>query len=637
MPGMPPDGPPQPQGPPGVLELPPELLDQAPPIAEPPQPQATREAPTEEEVRDRIDRVKEFWSERDARMQEDHQLYRLATELAGIEEYEAGGEVVIRNLPYVTVEKLANMIAAETPLLSVLAPAPEATEAAERVEDLCRQMREEWARAHRRSVRGTLAREEAHFALLRGWVAARVEYLEDAGPGEVAVAYTLVDPINVYPMPGSRGIRYVAHVQRITLGELYELFPEAEAEFADEERDETDTVELRSYYDDWWYATMADDKVLVPPTAHEYGFVPWAIAIAGGAPIRSTAEDDDSWVADVGPSIFHGLRRTFRSANRVYSQLATEIARMGNPAKLYYYDPDNNEAPQEIDLSPGATNFLMAPREKVEVIRTSPNPADVAPLLQALSEDLQRASLPGVLWGVAGPEISGFAVSLLSGAARDAVAGVLAALEQLHEDVYEMALKLLARFHTEPLGVAVTDRSGRWVAAAAVTPETLKQVGHRVRVRFREFSPRDRMAMAQLGAQLAQGKLISMRTARERYLDLENPDAENDRIVEELIYQDDELMREYLVPLALARHDPELFQVWLAREGRRLRLEQQAAQAPPAGPEGTGLPGPPMEGMPPGPVPPPFGPGFDAQAQAEGATAGAAGMEGPLPPNPLGP
>ena len=630
MPGQPPE----PKGRPGLFDLPPELAEeaQAPPIAQPPEPQPSREAPTEEEVRDRIDRAVEFWSERDRRMDEDLSLYRLATDLAGVEEFEAsGGEVVVRNLPYVTVEKLANMISAEKPLLSVLAPSPDMTEAAEQVEDLCRWMREEWARIHRRTIKGSLARDEAHFALLRGWVAARLEYVFDTPPGEVPVEMVLVDPRTVYPMPGDRGIRYVAHVQRLTLSAVLERYPDAAELF--EGQDETQSVELRAYYDDWWHAVMVDDKVVVPPTAHEYGFVPWAIAIAGGSPIRATADDDESWVADVGPSIFHGLRRTFRQANRIYSQLATEIARMGNPAKLYYYDADQNDQPQEIDLSPGSTNFLLAPREKVEVIRTSPNPADVAPLLQALSEDLQRASLPGVLWGIAGPEVSGFAVSLLSGAARDAVAGVLGAIEQLQEDCYEMALKLLRRFHDQPLGMAVIDRSGRWVAAGRVTPETLQQVGTRVQVRFRDFAPRDRLAMAQLGAQLAQGKLISLRTARERYLDLENPDAENDRVLEELIYQDDELVREYLVPLALAKFSPELFQVWLAREGRRMKAEQSAATSPsPPTPGEPTIPGPPMPGMPPGPVPPPFGPGFDAAAQAEAASAGAAGVEGPIPP-----
>lgn len=121
-------------------------------------------------------------------------------------------------------------------------------------------------------------------------------------------------------------------------------------------------------------------------------------------------------------------------------------------------------------------------------------------------------------------------------------------------------------------------------------------------------------------------------------MDLENPDLENERVLEELIFRDEELVKQYLTPLALARFNPELFQAWLSREGRRMRQEQeQAAQSQalqqlmgqlggaggaPGGP--PTIPGPPMPGMPPTPVPAPMGPvPFDAQAQAEGAaTAG---------------
>src|SRR5690606_8962545 len=258
-----PGSPPQPKGRPGLFDLPPELAEeaQAPPIAQPPEPQPSREAPTEEEVRDRIDRAVEFWSERDRRMDEDLSLYRLATDLAGVEEFEAsGGEVVVRNLPYVTVEKLANMISAEKPLLSVLAPSPDMTEEAEQVEDLCRWMREEWALIHRRTINGSLPRDEAHFALLRGWVAARLEYVFDTPPGEVPVEMVLVDPRTVYPMPGDRGIRYVAHVQRLTLSAVLERYPDAADLF--EDQDETQSVELRAYYDDWWHAVMVDDKAV---------------------------------------------------------------------------------------------------------------------------------------------------------------------------------------------------------------------------------------------------------------------------------------------------------------------------------------------------------------------------------------
>jgi hypothetical protein len=616
--------------PPPLFDLPGDLLEGEPQAEEPERPEPTRPKPDLAQVQSRIEKAVQYWSFRDERMDEDEALYNLALEASGVElPEELSGEVVVKNTPFVTVQKVAAILGSERPTLQLVAPSPDKVKEAERAEEMLRWLWEEWDRAWRRSLHGGLFHDLAHYLALRGWGAIRLSYDPEADPGEPPVRLELVDPRFVYPLPGAKGLRYVAVRRRTYAGEVLDLFgQEAEKVLAGLEDDEP--VTLEAYYDDWWHAVLVEGKWVKEPTAHEYGFVPWVIVIAGGAPIRASERDPEGWTRNVGPSIFHGIKQAYRQLNKVLSQLATEVARMGNPAVIWYLDPDEKDEPRQIDLAPGATNYAIAPKERIEVIRTSPNPADMGPLMQALVEDVNRASLPPVLWGVAGPETSGFAISMLSQAARDAIQPVVLAMEQAVEDTSERALTLIRQFHDRPVGIVVRDRAGRWVAGRSVDPTLLEQTGTRVRASYRDLSPKDRAAFAQLAALLTDKRLISLRTAREQYLGLDNPDLENDRVLEELIYTDEEILKEYLTPLALARFDPQLFEVWLAREGRRrreeeLKRQQQAQEVPHPGAV-------PVPGMPPQPVPPQFGPGvFNPLEQAQGAAQGPAGV-GPVPP-----
>lgn len=618
--------------PPPLFELPGELLEGDPETQEPERPEPSRPKPTLEQVQSRIEKAVQYWSFRDQRQDEDEALYNLALETSGVEvEDELSGEVVVKNTPYVAVQKVAAIVGSERPTLQLVAPSPDKVKQAEQVEEMVRWLWEEWDRAWRRSLHGGLFHDLAHYLALRGWGAIRLSYDPEANRGEPPVRIELVDPRFVYPIPGAKGLRYVAVRRRTYAGEVLDLFGE-EAQKVLQEMEDDEPVTLEAYYDDWWHAVLVEGKWIKEPTAHEYGFVPWVIVISGGAPLRASERDPDGWTKNVGPSIFHGIKQAYRQVNKLLSQLATEVARMANPAVIWYLDPDEKDEPRQIDLAPGGTTYAIAPKERIEVIRTSPNPSDLGPLLQALVEDVNRASLPPVLWGVAGPETSGFAISMLSQAARDAIQPVVLAMEQAVEDVSERALTLIKQFHTEPVGIVVRDRRGRWVAGRSVEPTLLEETGTRVRASYRDLSPKDRAAFAQLAALLTDKRLVSLRTAREQFLGLDNPDLENERVLEELIFTDEEILKEYLTPLALARFSPELFEVWLAREGRRRKeeeLKQQQAQAAPQAPHPGAVPAP---GMPPQPAPPQFGPGvFNPLEQAQGAAQGAAGM-GPVPP-----
>lgn len=614
---IPPMGPGGPGGPPtepglALFQLlPPELLQTLAGI--PVEGQVRREepeAPDEQTLKQRIDDVKALWSERDVRMDEDEDLYHMV-------EADEHPEAVIRNIPYVTVEKVANMLGAQTPIISLIAPDQRFQDTAQRVEDMLRHYRMEWDREWQASGHTSLEHSIFHYLSLRGWLTIRTTYDPHASPQEPVVRLDVIDPRNVYPMPGTRGYRYVAHIQHVTVSEALDEWPEARELLAGKQLD--DRVELKAYYDREYHAVFIDDSAVKPPTPHHMGFLPWTIRISGGTPSRGTNRTGGStdWTRNVGPSIFHGARHAIKRLNVLFSQLSDVVAMASNPPKIFKYDQMRGD-PEPIEVGPGATNYIF-PTESVEVIRNAPQPSDVAPLLNGLTEDVFMGTIPKILWGGVDGDQSGFAIALSTGAARDALYGVITAAQSAWEDIYAKTLTIVRDIHQRPVGIVTRDQNGNWVGGAMISPEEISNVGTKVKVEYRDVSPQDMMQMAQLAVMLTERNLISMETAREEYLRIENSAKEHAKIVSEMPYQDPELMKGFMVPYMLAKTDPEGFQLWLALQRHK---EMQMQAMPPPAPPGV-LP----LGGAPGMLPPQMGPNpMDFLQQAMGAAAGGADM-----------
>ena len=610
-----------------------------------------RKAPTIEEIIERSDRIVEFWGPRDARMDEDLAMYRLTEESAG------EGEIILKNTPYVVVEKAANMLAAQIPNLQVIPPDNSQKEVAQKVENFLRWSGERWNKTWRRSqLQGSLKHDMAHFLCLRGWVAARVWYDDEAevDPREHPIAVKMIDPRQVYPQFGDKRMQYVVHRYWTSYGQLIEEWEEAEKEFG--ENDELELVEVTEYYDDWYHAVLVGDTVVKDVTEHEYGFVPWVIVTGNGSPIRATTADQTSWVSDVGVSIFHGIKGSYRQLNKTLSQVATQVANAANPPTLYYYDPTLNKTPQPLDYTPGTTNYLLYDRERVDPLNLSPRPTEVGPLIDSLLDDVNKGSLPSILWGQGGTQ-SGFNTSILTDAARDQLFTVVDAMQETLEQINEATLLLIRDLHDGEIGFWVKNEDGRAEGGITLSAEDIEAVGVETLVRYRDISPKDRASMAQLAAMLTDKKLISMETAREEYLFLENPEREEERVLSDLVKMDEDVIKKGLVPAALANTNPELFNFFMGLKGAEMMQppEQPGGPGGPGGPGPTGAPagmpgGPAGPGMTPGlsaagpglsadALPPLMQPGANPMIQALGSAIGGAGGVGPGVPGaglPLG-
>lgn len=571
-----------------------------------------KKKPAPADVEDSISRAIAMWAARDNRMDEDLALYRLTQESSG------AGEVVQKNTPYVVVEKAANMIASQTPTIQIVAPTEADKDQAQKVENFLRWSWETWNKRWRRSqLQGSLRHDLAHFLCLRGWAAARIWYDDTADTGrEHPVKIKLFDPRGVYPMPGDDGMQYVVHRYYTTYGELREEWDDADKAFKTQKNDEQ--VLVSEYYDEWFHYISVEGTVVKPVTAHGYGFVPWVINTGNGAPIRATAVDQTSWVQEVGVSIFHGVKNSYKSLNKIMSQLATQVANAANPATLYFYDPTLNKTPQPLDYTPGTTNYLLYDRERVDPLHLNTNPTEVGPLMDSLIDDIQKGTLPSVLWGQGGTT-SGFNQSMMTDAARDQLFSIVEAMQETVEQLNQYQLMLIRDFVTTDIGFWTRDPSGQASSGVTLNAADVVAVGVDNMVKYRDISPKDRATMAQLAAVLTDKKLISLETAREEYLMLDNPERENERVLFDLVNMDEDIVKKGLVPMTLFKTDPALFQFYMQTK----QQEMMAQAGPPGAPPMPG--GAPQPGLPPGVQAPIMQPGANPLAQSLGSARGGPG------------
>lgn len=571
-----------------------------------------------------------FWSSRDQRMNEDLEMYRLKAPTATGK----SGSVIIKNTPYVIVEKIANMVAAHKPVREVISASDQDKATADRLEQFLSWWWEDTDEQLRESqLYGSLRHVMAWFFACRGWFSARISIDPNAtGPEDNPVRLTVYDPITVYPGMGRDGLRYVMHKYHTTVGELLDEWGDAAYDAGFGTKDPTDSVKVEAYYDDWWHAVWADDTLIKDLTPHEYGFVPWVVTVGSGSPVRMSESKDQAWSSEVGVSAFHSIRSTYLQLNLILSQMATEVERSANPPMIYYWDPAFGPKPQTLQTAPGAVNYLVYDRERAEPVQLTTTPRDSDVLLDSLVDDLQKGGLPSVLWGLG--QGSGFQTSLMSDAARDQLFAIVEGMQYAQQKIEGFCLRLIRDFWQGDIGFWTRDDSGQWSGGMTISSTDIWKTGTKTKITYKDISPRDRIQLSQTGLQLREAGAIDDIKFLEDYVGDDNPHATRKRAMADMIFRNEDYMREVEIPLRLYETDKTRFYWYMSWLNNKKMTEQMAAMASAQPPMGGPMP-PAPPGAPPGPGLPPPSPlmGLDPQTllqQSMGSAIGGAG--GGLPP-----
>lgn len=610
--------------------LPPPSLDQLTqafaPLPDPSQP--SRPRPSTEILLERKRYILDYWQARNERMVEDEKMLKLIDPLESkVGDNEIGAsESLVLNDPYVIVEKVANMISGNEPIINIVPKDAGMKHIAQIVEDFLWWWRDEANIRWMGNLNNNLNRDEVYYLASRGWLAGRI--MLDPADEEFPFRYDLIDPIQVYPQPGAKEVRWVFHVYKDSKTHVMNDFGWDDdllqrIEEITNNLGEHNTVEVSSYFDDTWHVVMIDDKEIWS-APHNYGFVPFVIAIAFGPPFRRTdpsyassaekrdtnitwstksvhAELTENFTKWWGVSIFQGIKDVYRKMNKLASAILTEAMKAPNPPIVIWTNAQGEAEAKSIDTGIGATNYLLSNQENYQVVNYGFKPGELAPLMQLLSDARNRGSLPSVMYGEGANFLSGFAVNLLTSGARDIAFPLLKSHEWYLQRLFRSVLRLFAEHYTLPISLIGRDLDSPSTTNArskytTIRPEQVKEIGYSSQVFYKNFGPMDKQVNASVAAMLVDKKIISLDTARgEEFLGLRSPILENKKVMGDLAYFNPKVV-EVGIPQALIEVDPVLYFQFMEAKMKEMQEKVQQMQMMLA----TGkLPPPPSSASPP--------------------------------------
>ncbi len=585
------------EGPQGAQVTPPSV-----PVAE--QAKSRRKAPTVQQVLERCKSDRDFWQQRNQRMQRHQDLFDL------VEKSSKEGQILVYlNDPKVLVRKISGLIARRQHRIEVPPRGEENAERAQRIENGCRwwdkQVSVDWSE----DLHNPLRYDEAQSLLLRGWVCERIMLNPD---DEAFVDCVLFDPFNVYPRLSGKRIRRVTHAFEATIEELIETFPECADQFADQ--DETQKKKCFGYYENvepYWYCVVTADSETFIKKPVKLEYFSWDISIAQGAFSHHAIADNpvEEQAAKIGEGFLDSIEGIYKLMNKFVTILANAANKQENPPKLV---TTINGEPKEVDLSAGAENTLIV-GEGLQVLPTGVQIGQFMPLLTTLQDRLNKGSIPGAMFGEGTALNSGFMSALMMGAAQDTLWTFIEALGLHHTRRYQRFLELFKKFADRPLPIVAKaaqpnnkDLAGKRVWGELLSVEDVEVNGTYVEVTYEDITPQDRVALGQLAALLVREKLISLFTARGKYLGLDDPELENNRVLAELVNLNEDAVKKLaMLSLKILGRDKELGALMDALNQEEV---QKAAAANPqlqaGNPAGQGPGQGPMMGLAPNTLPP---------------------------------
>jgi hypothetical protein len=617
-------------------------------------------SPSEAEALDKIRRDEDEHAGLIARFGDD--AARIRNErIGGFRDFDPKLEEQWRDSQFLDEDQLiAAIVGSYIPNFEMSMVRPRWDDDAELVEDYLWLLYQEASRQHQLAGYTNYAMDIAKSVTRYGRVVARNLLNPESDLDCPPFTFALLDPATVFPtFEGPRGLGVVTRVYHQTVARLVGDHPECasaverELRTGKEAKELTDPVKVQEYWDRRWYLLFGDDK-LIKRGEHKLGEPPYVYTIAAygdpshvGDPVRQTTtgpagQQWNSRQADLtrtGQSHYASRFAPVAVQQAMFGRLLTRLKAWGNDPLLVYQDEvARSRGMPEITSAEGGRSQIWKEHEEVREFPITPNPAQLAPLMTASSENTARSGLPPSMYGlVPYSQQSGFSLDQLSDAGRDKLFPVTACAATFFQHSAEQQLRFLRDFG-EDLGeeghrgyFAVPRRSqisgqskdDQW---AELTPDILDKgkVGTRVKV---ELQTTDMRSLGPLANALSIAQKNGWTTRRDAISLLPLPGRRNpERTMKEI---DIEQLREapevkmgkLLDWVTKEFADDQLMQQFIMNQIQRnaAKAQRESGFPPPGGPgpnapprpQGLSLPGlgqPPGQsgGAPPGPQAPPM-------------------------------
>jgi len=621
-------------------------------------------------------RAEEVWTPRNERFAEDRALYEVRGRRFRPAQTLDERETVTSNEARAQVQLAQAYLHDADPDLHVALDVERGEDAAQRLEDWCRDKRALWDELHTTGLRLPLVTEEGANLFTLGWLAALTLWNPDPRAGRYPFRFRLLDPTQVYPDPDAREPRYYAYCQDLPVDTLEDEWPrqwwdaDAQAYVGGEASQEQAlpvhrTVRVTELFTDTERATLVGGKgYLLRPGLHGYGFNPLLCVVAHGAPWRGTPDDrrDDSvttdrdgalvasafrggysrdraseWTRGYGVGLIDAIRQAVKDKEEALSMQKLALAKAAVPP-TWGQHPAWEEGPdppraigEHVWLPPGATLSPLPPPPEA----LSGN----LQFLQFLQRYIDTAAIGPGGFG-AGQATSGFDRTAFAEAAVRLLLLFAEAYRKYLEQCFKRMLRLFARFGQGPSPFLLQNAQGQSTFGPPLDPAEAFGGDQGVQVQFKAVTAGELMQRVNAAALLHREGLASVYYCQTEVLGIANPVADAarrnaERGSQHPAIQEFEALRATR-DAAVKDGDGEKAQYCQGLlQALQVKVQQTVQQAtapapPPAAPPGAPPPGP--AGQPPLPgigVPSQFGP--DELLQNAGMPPNGAVLQ-PAPP-----
>ncbi len=346
----------------------------------------------------------------------------------------------------------------------------------------------------------------------------------------------------------------------------------------DADADETEVL----YIDYWWYkahklwhtVVAGEDFIKKPVNVSKWYRSPPYTMI----PFLSTSSTDPRYMS---VSTLMAQRPNVEMLEDLLSRVMTTITYNADPI---WVAQDAEGKPMAVDKSAGAINHI-GPGQDLKTIPGANTTQDVYQMISYTTSAEQRAGLPSITYGQGMSGLSGYAISLMGSGGQMKSVIPLANIEAGLSLVFDKILDIFRRHSPEePIASFGQDRYGRDFTVR-MTGNELK--GIRVNVKLKPKVPQDEVARANR-ARLLKG-IVSDHEIKENVLELQDPKSDTDRQMVEAFKQAPPIMavemamaaRDYGYPESAVQGLLQMAQQEIATSGG---MSNPGARAPNAGP-----------------------------------------------------
>ncbi|MAH49310.1 hypothetical protein CMI37_26020 [Candidatus Pacearchaeota archaeon] len=542
------------------------------------------------------------------RMQEDHDLYRL-------EPYDAGEgyQSYTSNDPKTYAEKIIGWVSGAE--MTVRIPHDSAEPDLRNRNDMKERFLIGIAKAAderlMRMMLPALRDQMGWYAALRGWVSGRA-LLAKRDDGTTYVDITPWDPMHTYWGVGPDGLEWACYKVPKTKDQIlaqYNIKVDWDSAYKE------DAIEVYDFYDKEVNTILIHNgsranpllKVVKKQTTHGAGHVPVFICPMGANPyiVALSQSNLRDTIADVGESVFNSTRDLYGKHNFIMSTLL-ELAARSRRQGLIVRSRDGTKTLDEDPYLEGS-EISLAQNENVEPLGLQEAAKETGALLNLISGEKQRGTIPHSVYGELPFQLSGFAINTLRQGVETVINKYLRGVERAYQMIFNLIADQYSSGSFKSMEVSGMDRN-RIYFTEEINPDDMKNTGSPI-VNLVGQLPQDdmtRYSMAQI-AREGPTPLLSDRAIRDRILAIQDADQMDDSIKEQMAERmlpeaalwtllraserqgRDDLVRFYVNELTSL--------IMQKRQAAEMRNAGAAGGPPPGGPPG-GVPGGPPGGPP---------------------------------------